>query len=69
MDAITYVSFNVNGLGEEVKRNNIFEKLKKIDCIAFLQETHTTKKCEHVWKCSSGGVIMFSHVAQIVQMV
>ncbi len=61
--SINLVSFNVNGLGQEAKRKSVFEKLKKLDCISFLQETFSTKNIETRWKDEWGGEILFNHGA------
>ncbi len=48
--SINLVSFNVNILGQEVKRKGVSEKLEKLDCISFLHETFSTKNIETRWK-------------------
>ena len=55
------VSFNVNGISHKNKRIPIFEKLAKLNAIAFLQETHSTNKTEKIWKDDWLGNIFFSH--------
>ncbi len=55
-------SYNCNGIGNANKRRQIFQyvKLKKID-ICILQESHSTKNMEKIWKSEWGGKILFSH--------
>ena len=57
------ISFNVNGLGEELKRRKIFNWLKQYysKCICFLQETHSTAQCENKWKTECDSELIFSH--------
>ena len=57
-------SFNVRGLGQKVKRNMIFNHLKKKskNGIFLLQETHCTKEMEKKWKDEWGGEILFSNL-------
>ena len=55
------ISFNVNGLNQNIKRQVIFEKIQKLNCIAFLQETHSSKDVENLWKNEIQGKIFFSH--------
>jgi len=56
-----FISFNVNGLGIEVKRKAIFNNLKKINGITLLQETHSEKKIENDWKTDWNSKMYFSH--------
>ena len=60
-DAIKLASFNVNGLNGKVKRNAVFSKLKKMNSIIFMQETHSAQNAEAVWKSEWGNDIFFSH--------
>ncbi len=55
------LSFNVNGLGQEVKIKSIFEKLKKLNCISYLQETFSQRINENKWKKEWEGKIIFNH--------
>ena len=55
------VSFNVNGISKELKRKIIFNKIADLNCIAFLQETHSTVQTENIWKNEWPGKILFSH--------
>ena len=54
-------TFNVNGLGQVEKRIAIFDKIRKQNCIALLQETHSIPSCESKWKKEWGNQIIFSH--------
>jgi exonuclease III len=51
---LSIISLNTNGLGEVKKRCSTIGWLKNThkakDKIIFLQETHTTKKTEPIWK-------------------
>lgn len=61
---LEFVSLNVNGLGENKKRRVLFEWFKNskhLANITFLQETHSSKNIEGVWKSEWGGDIYFSH--------
>ncbi len=53
------LSFNVNGLGQEVKRKIIFEKLKKLNCMSFPQEMFSQRINENKWKKEWEGEIIF----------
>ena len=59
---LTIVSFNVNGLRNNLKRKTIFHfpKMKKFDFI-LQQETHSNQTDEKLWKCEWGGDIFYSH--------
>ena len=59
---LTIVSFNVNGLKNNLKRKTIlhFLKNKKFDFI-LLQETHSNHADEKLSKCEWGGDIFHSH--------
>lgn len=56
------ISLNVNGLGLEVKRREIFRYIKtyKSDII-FLQETYASKEVERIWTNEWGSKIYFNH--------
>jgi exonuclease III len=61
-----FISLNANGLGQEIKRRNLRCWLNKYHGgdkkIILLQETHTTKKSESIWKKEWGNrYIAFSH--------
>ena len=54
-------SFNVRGLGNKTKRDQLFHWLKqKSYSICLLQETHLTVKDENIWKTEWGGSCFFS---------
>ncbi len=55
------VSFNTNGLNQESKRKNVFNKLIKLNSILLLQETHSEKIKENKWKTECNSKIYFSH--------
>ena len=55
-------SFNCRGLADKVKRNTIFNYLKKFhNSFIFLQETHANSTGEKQWKREWPGRIFFSH--------
>ena len=59
MQDIKFVSFNVNGLGNPIKRGKVLSKLKKDKVqIAYLQETHLGE-VEHSKLAKKGG---FNHI-------
>ena len=64
MTDINLISYNVRGLGGYKKRREIFHYLniRKFD-IAFLQETHSTRKSERFWTTESGSKMLFPHGA------
>ena len=58
------LSHNARGLDNEKKRGKVFNYIKKhtsSNAIIFLQETHSTKKDEMLWKLQWHGNIIFSH--------
>ncbi len=58
---VNLVSFNCNGLGFVKKRQIVFQNLKKLNAIIFIQETHCTKEEERKWKKEWEGDIFFSN--------
>ena len=50
-NTLSILSLNINGLSENKKRNELFEKIinKKLD-ITLLQETHSTKQTTETWQ-------------------
>lgn len=62
MPDLSIVSYNVRGLGNELKRRKIFNYLHehKHDII-MLQETHSVKEIENIWEAEWGGRIVFAH--------
>ena len=62
MANILMESRNVNGLGSTSKRQSFFELFKASKANVFLiQETHSTKEVEEIWKTEWEGDIHFSH--------
>ena len=63
MDAINFITYNVNGMQNKGKRNKVFNfiKNKLHSGICFFQEFHSTPECEKVWKNEWGGKIFYSH--------
>lgn len=59
---VSLLSFNVNGLGANFKRNSIFNWLKSKykDYFIFLQETHSTTAVANIWE-KEWGLFFFSH--------
>lgn len=56
------LSLNVNGLGDELKRREIFRYLKAYQAdIILLQETYGSSQIESVWSAEWGNKIYFSH--------
>ncbi len=58
---INITTFNVNGLGIDIKRQSIFNKLKGDNSVIMLQETHSITNIEKKWKMEWGVKIIFSH--------
>ena len=57
-----FLSLNVRGLRNQVKRGSVFRYLKDQNCLLYLlQETFSELKDEMVWKNEWGGDIFFSH--------
>ena len=62
MQGLTVKSFNARGLGDKFKRRLIFDWLRQNERgLVCLQETHSTKETEGIWKSQWGGKIIFSH--------
>ena len=61
MTSIKFGTLNVKGMGEMVKRKQIYRWVRQnsID-ICFLQETHSTKVTEHIWTHQWGYKAIFS---------
>ncbi len=52
---INIYSLNANGLGDKAKKIAVFTKLKKLGKgIILLQENHSTKATENIWKSQWG---------------
>lgn len=60
---ILIYSLNVNGIGDNKKRKAIFRSLHKVKKgIFLLQETHSSKESENIWRNEWGSKeIFFSH--------
>lgn len=57
-----FLSLNVNGLGQEIKRRDIFRYLRTFKAdIILLQETYSSKQSESIWYNELGSKIYFSH--------
>ena len=51
MEEVNIISFNVNGLGKKLKRNTIFDSIKKRKQTVFLlQETFSKSEIEEEWQ-------------------
>ena len=60
--SLNLCTFNVNGMGEAVKRKAIFKKLRDLsNDICLLQETHSTPSTQQLWTNEWGGSAFFSH--------
>ena len=60
--SIKIASFNVHGLGDNVKRRQIFHYLhEKLFDVVLVQESHSTVNIEQRWRSEWGGNIFFSH--------
>ena len=57
------ITQNTKGLRDKIKRKTVFEHLKTLGGICFLQETHGTKDIETPWKGEWGGEVYFSNGA------
>lgn len=61
LDRVKMISYNVNGLGNENKRREIFAYFKSLKAsVILLQETHATKEVEKVWNAEWGEKIYHS---------
>ena len=59
---VRVTTINVRGLRDDVKRREIFMYLKKKEFeIIMLQETHSEKEDEQIWRSQWGSDIFFSH--------
>ena len=59
---VNLATYNVNGLADSKKRTKVFNYLQsKIYDIVCIQETHSTKNMEKIWRSQWGGQIIFSH--------
>ena len=56
------LSLNVRGIRDQIKRRSIFSYLKDQKAnIYFLQETHSQRAHENIWRNEWGGELFFSH--------
>lgn len=62
MSTVDIASYNLRGLQTELKRRKVFNYFheKKHD-IVLVQETHSARKNEKIWRNEWGGDIIFSH--------
>ncbi len=64
---VPLLSLNVRGLhSDELKRRSIFNWVKQFNhsnSIVFLQETHSSTRCEKLWRKEWGSDIFYSHGA------
>ena len=59
---MNFCTFNVNGMGEAVKRKAIFKRLRGMsNDICLLQETHSTPLTQQLWTREWGGSAFISH--------
>ena len=59
---INIVSYNVRGIAGSQKRQNVFKFLKnKYHDVILLQEVHSVKKIEKIWRAQFGGQILYCH--------
>ena len=62
MTNLKICSFNVRGINEKKKRNDVFSWLRKKNCdIYLLQETHSTEAIENSWQSEWGYKTYFSN--------
>lgn len=62
MVKIKTTSFNVNGMGNPVKRRIIFENLRTQKAeVHLIQETHSSPETGFLWAREWGGQIFYSH--------
>ena len=62
MASVDIVSLNTRGLGEDVKRRELFHYLNvKKYAVIMLQETHSEHKLEKLWRSQWGHSIWFAH--------
>ena len=61
-ESITCYTYNVNGIGDEIKRREIFHYLhKKGPDIMFLQEVHSVPAVEKYWNTEWGSRLFYCH--------
>lgn len=61
-NCINIFSYNARGLRDNQKRSETFKFLKDLGVDAcMIQETHSTKEIEHLWRSEWGAQMLFSH--------
>ena len=61
-EAVEIISMNVKGLQTKIKRQKIFHWIEQHNCqIICVQESHSSKNTENMWKSEFDGDIIFSH--------
>ena len=58
---VKFLSQNVRGINDSLKRQKIFNNFKEKADIIFVQESHSTKKVEDSWNSNWNGKIAYSH--------
>ena len=59
---VSIVTMNVRGLRDDKKRKEIFYYCKRNDFdIIMLQETHSTKEDEEIWRTQWNGTVIYDH--------
>ena len=59
---VNFATYNVRGLSDWSKCSKVFKFIRdNVFDVVFLQETHSNKKCEKLWKSQFGGQIFYSH--------
>ena len=62
MTELKIISPNIRGITETFKRRKFFRNLHESGAdIIYVQETHSTKGRERIWKSEWGGKIVFGH--------
>ena len=60
--SLKILSCNVCGLGDNTKRKKMFHFLKEHETdVVLMQETHSSKKTQKIWRNQWGANILFSH--------
>ena len=55
------ISVNIRGLTDKTKRCAVFDKYRKITDVLIVQETHSEKQIENIWKNEWGGQVYYAH--------
>ena len=62
MDGLHVISYYARGLGDAVKRREVFQYFRDRNAdIIIVQESHSTVKMEKMWRKEWGGSIFYSH--------